>query len=599
MEAPPELLLNFSEPVALVGSGVTLRTSEGGSVPLDIEVQPGGGSIRAVPGEKLTKASYVVEYKIVAQDGDVINGSYPFAVATAVDVSFTSGAGGGQDPDAVRAEVAVARALLFLGVALALGGAVSAWTTRLHVNGMPGPRPLVRAGSGLALLAALGLLVDIVAGNWASAWGAMTSPGAARLVSGEAALLGVAVVTARRPWGGAVAVNALVGVVLLEGLRAHPGTAAGPLAVTFTAVHLVAASVWVGGLVHVLRIGARWRGRPREIRQALTSYARTAVAMFLLILATGSVMALWLLPTAQDWFATQYGRILLVKLAAVVAAAVAAMVARRWARLRQESGAPTLLGSAARMEAVLLVAVVAVTGTLTSVTPARLVPAASRLPAPTGTVLRAADRGGQVTVSLLADEKHVELRADVPAGEQPVKYKMLDVLSTASGVPWELALTSCGAGCWTAPVTWRDGTNRITARVEASGWTGGEVAIDVPWPLVAAPDVVIAMQRAMGEQSAIDVTESVDAGFGVTKPATWRMTGQGFMKLQPWALGGAVDPVLLRSDDAARVLSFALPALSYHYTVRLDQQNRIQQERVVTTKQELSRSFSYPAAAGK
>lgn len=47
-------------------------------------------------------------------------------------------------------------------------------------------------------------------------------------------------------------------------------------------------------------------------------------------------------------------------------------------------------------------------------------------------------------------------------------------------------------------------------------------------------------------------------------------------------------------DDTGRTLLFALPAQGYHFAMRLDSQDRIISERVVTPNHLLTRQYRYP-----
>jgi hypothetical protein len=59
--------------------------------------------------------------------------------------------------------------------------------------------------------------------------------------------------------------------------------------------------------------------------------------------------------------------------------------------------------------------------------------------------------------------------------------------------------------------------------------------------------------------------------------------------------GGATDPVVI-NDGEQRTLMFALPALGYHFAMRLDEQDRIVAERIVTPNHLITRRYSFPAS---
>jgi hypothetical protein len=97
----------------------------------------------------------------------------------------------------------------------------------------------------------------------------------------------------------------------------------------------------------------------------------------------------------------------------------------------------------------------------------------------------------------------------------------------------------------------------------------------------------------MGARSAIDTVETVTSGFGAAPTTSSRRTGQEFLETQPWSEAGGTDPVVI-SDGDQRTLLFALPALGYHFAMRLDEQDRIVAERIVTPNHLITRRYAFP-----
>lgn len=499
------------------------------------------------------------------------------------------------------------RALLFLGLSLALGGAVGAWIARRETGPMAGVQPLTRLGALLGL-AGVGLLLLRVASLDPTTLPVLLQTSEpARLLAAEAALFAAALLAARAPRRGAVAIAALAAVVLLEGVRAHPGEAVGSFGVLLTVVHLAAAAVWVGGLVHVVRLAIAWRGRSLATWMVVGAYARVAVALFLVVFATGTLSALLLLPTLDDWTGTTYGQMLLLKLGLFVAAVAAALLARARHRRGVEQGrnvvdvkgrSPWTLGRAARLEAGLLTAVVLVTAALTSATPPRLVSQTTLLPAPTGAVVRLAERMDQITVGLVASEGRLDARASAPGPQESIEYDLRLWVETAQGGEADpLDLEPCGLGCWSSEVDWGEGINVVTAEVTATGWDGGRGQIEVRWPPQPANDLLRSVQTTMGAQSQIMATESVTSGFGAAPTTRSVRTGQQYLDDEPWSAGGVTDPVSY-TEDGVRTLAFAMPVLGYHFTMTLDSQNRVAATRVVTSKHQIDRRYQYPDSDG-
>lgn len=598
--SPPDMLvLQFSEPVSLPADALTLTGADGARLPLRASLDAGGTAVRGVPAGPVPAGTYQIGYRIVARDGDLITGSYAFGVATPVTAGSSGGSGGtGQDPDGVRPGTAWWRALLFLGVSLALGGAYLAWRVDEATGGLPGPRPWVRGGSVTAGVGAVGLLLALAPVTDVAA--AVSTPGAARLLGAQAALLLTAAVLAHRPlWLGSIA--PLLAVVALEGVRAHLGEASGPPGMLLTAAHLLVGALWLGGLIHLLRLARSWRDRKAAVQVAVVTYARNALVLFVLAAVTGTLSALLLLPDRAQWTGTAYGQVLLVKIALFAAVVLAALVGRR--RLRRSGAGPrqpssvAAIGRAARVEVGLLAVLVFVTAALTSATPARLVPASSVLTAPVGPVLRTADRVRQVSVSLVASQGRIEVRADAPDDGRPLTIELLARLTAAAGPTRPVPLTSCGRSCWTGPADWTEGTNSLAVDVDAGRWEAGELEIAVAWPPTPAPTLLAQVQQAMGARSAVDTVETVTSGFGNAPTTTSRRTGQDYLQSQPWSEGGATDAVVVGDADS-RTLIFALPALGYHFAMQLDAQDRVVSERIVTPNHLIVRRYTFPAEPG-
>lgn len=607
--APGEIVLMFNETVSLPDRPLTVRDAGGGERMLRLELDPDGTSLRGVPAAELPVGAYEVSYRVVGRDGDLINGTFTFGVAT--PVGTVSGASGGAgDPQRVQGLTAAFRGLLFLGLALGLGGAYLAWRVDEATGGLPGARPLLRTGSLLGLAGATGLLAGL--GPAAELLERVSAPGIAQLLAAEAVLLSVAALSARRPARGALAAASLVGVVLLEAARAHPGEAFGAAGAALTVVHLLAGALWLGGLVQALRLTAGWRTtKPRAVRVAVETYVRNAVVLLVLVAVTGTVSAVTLLPSLADWTGTTYGRTLLVKLALFALVLTAALFFRtRVRRVHRQDHPPAPPDTAAPaapvpahgprhwarpagVEAAMLAAVVLVAAAVTSVTPARLVPVSSLLAAPIGPTLRVADRVRQVSVSIVASQGRLEVRADAPDDGEPLTIEVTGQVRPTDGVERPLMLTSCGESCWTGPVEWATGVNTVSLDVDAQRWPAGRLSLPVSWPPVPAAGLLARVQSAMGARPAIDTVETVTSGFGVVLPSSSRRTGQEFLESQPWIEGGATDAVLL-DEEAQRTLLFALPALGYHFAMRLNPQDRVISERIVTPNHLLTREYQYP-----
>ncbi|WP_217162714.1 CopD family protein [Streptomyces sp. AC512_CC834] len=268
--------------------------------------------------------------------------------------------------------IALLRAVLFAALSVPLGELLVDRLAR-SLPGAPPQRP--RGWSPYAatagFVAALGLASVVATGNLVpDSAAAIDVGGLYESRDGKLALLEVngflaagLCATSRRP---GLQVWPLAAVIVAEALRAHPTTEYSPLLGSgLTLVHLTCASLWVGGLLYVLRTLRQWRGA--EAGPALLGlYARVAAVLLAVLTATGVGSALRRMPagTIVDQLTdTAYGRVLLAKVLLVAAVAVLAL----WARIRLgRASDPLSACSPARAEVVALGVVVAVSGLLTA-----------------------------------------------------------------------------------------------------------------------------------------------------------------------------------------------------------------------------------------
>jgi copper transport protein len=154
-------------------------------------------------------------------------------------------------------------------------------------------------------------------------------------------------------------------VALASGLSlsGHQATEPNASALTQLAdwLHLVAATVWVGGVTALAFMV--WRIAPELRRRAFLGFARLAIVLVAGMVIAGTYLAVVRLTEPADLWETPYGRFLLLKLALVVVAlawgAVHHLVVRpRLAAGRNPDVGPSLAGEAAVAFTVLLAAAV-------------------------------------------------------------------------------------------------------------------------------------------------------------------------------------------------------------------------------------------------
>jgi copper transport protein len=280
-------------------------------------------------------------------------------------------------------------------------------------------------------------------------------------------------------------------------------------------------------------------------------------------------------------------------------AIVLALVGRR--ALAGPGGRLGRLRRATRVEAVVLVGVLALSATLVSAPPARGAPAVPP-PAPVGVVVPFGDLAGQVGVSAAASEGQLVVRLSTPrrgdyyGPEERADYQLSGSLADGpGGQQVDLEFRDCGEGCFVAPAPWRDGDNLLGLRVAAAGWAGGAVAARVAWPPQPAGDLlpaVVAGMRAAGEFEVFEAVTS-DTRTPLPEPTRLQLDGEFFLAGEPYGSGVAPVAVVTSRGNGPLRLALAFPAERRHAALTLDERNRIVEETLVDPKHLVRRHFVY------
>ena len=491
-ESPMVVQLVFDQPIVSSRSSLALMSTGGHAERLgDVEQGEDARVVRVAVLHRLPAGEYRVEWQVVAEDGDTMVGDFGFVVGP-VSAS-TSGSGDVATRGAWP--LGVLRWLLFAGFATTLGGLVAARLVRRTAPGAASadPAPWLKAGAAAALLAALGIAV-LVAGAGSVADGLQASsllslpdsrPGRLAVVESASLVLALAALALARRGSATVA---LAGVPIAEGLRAHPQATWGGWGVVVIAVHLVAIAIWVGALLHVIRVARARRRRGLAATPVVRAYARMAIVLVLLVIATGAVAGLAVIPW-EEWagalFETNYGRSLLIKLGFVTLAVAFAAWARR--HLARQPTSPQPAG-AARVELGALAAVLAVSSALTVLAPptSGSIPLAAA-PPDAGPAIGLGARAGYVGIAASASQGQLVVNLSTPhtADARDRPQDAMDLAGNLAGPNYEtrrLEFRRCGLGCFVAPVPWERGDNVVTLRVDDERWGGGRAAVKVAWP---------------------------------------------------------------------------------------------------------------------
>jgi copper transport protein len=395
--APPtEIRLRFSQPVAITSSAIRVLATDGSVLSGAARAEENGFVVVAPVAGVVTGQGYTVRWRVIGKDGHSPAGVFTFGVGVdappPTDAVGASGATWRDD---------IARWIMFAALALLVGPLV----LRMVVLRGPVPPSLERRFGLVSVVAAFVVIDAGIAAFVVRASNALQLP-LAELPFGdlqpfaEKTRFGVAFLVMTVGFG-VVAALLLVGWILdRPGLRwpalalslalasglslsGHQATEPNASAVAQAAdwLHLVAASIWVGGVAALAFLV--WPIAPELRRRAFLGFARLAVGLVGLMVVAGGFLAYVRLAEPDDLWQTEYGRFLLVKLGLVALAltwgAFHHLVVRpRLASGRQPDAGRSLVGEATVAFAVLLAAAILtnvapppVEGTSTAVTSSR------------------------------------------------------------------------------------------------------------------------------------------------------------------------------------------------------------------------------------
>lgn len=382
VQTPPRTVtMTFDEDVGLQLGGLRVygpsgdRVDDGNPRAVDHVVSVGVDS--GTPG------SYAVSWRVISADGHPIQGAFLYNVGhastgtTAIDRARAAST---TDPS-LEVAFGIARGLYLLAIMVAAGGVIVSLGIAPGL-GMRWVRTacvvvIVATAAGFVLEAAIAGgfgLGETLRGEVLRSQ-AGTVYGRTALLRAAVALALLLVLSLRRylaRWTSYVAVAVAVTLACVQSFGGHAVTARPEwLRVSLDMAHILAASVWIGGLV---QIAARPRGSMPTARM-LTRYSRAALVSVAVLVASG-LYAAWD-EIGLSWSAatgTTYGLLVLCKAALLVATlplanrnrvrhvpAVAASPDTAWPRLRRYVWG----------ELALLAIVIAATAWLVQTAPAR------------------------------------------------------------------------------------------------------------------------------------------------------------------------------------------------------------------------------------
>ncbi len=605
--APSTMALYFSEQFVGGSQQVTLRRANGAAIKLPASRAAGAVIEQPLPAK--LRGVFIVSWRVLSDDGHISLGQFAFAAGSAGALPTVSSSSQGRSWSEVAASW-----LLFIGLALALGGLVS---ERVVWRRTPAERTFAAApvAAGLALAAA-GALVELVllAGNQRGGGfvsglhgGALgdalaTRPGKLTLATLIALATSGLLVPLR--WLRVTAILPLLAAVVFTAERGHSGTSGYGWAVAADSIHLAAVAAWLGALAHLVLIVARANAPRPALVDGARHYARFALPTVLVIVASGVLTAIPEFRSLGAVISSGYGQTLLVKAGLIGLALFFALAGRRRALPANPHQRLPLLRRLTLAEATTLAGVLVVAALLVNAAPPRAPIAASAAstalgpPPVAGPAVRLADLAGQLVVGVTAGARELQFIVLPPGEQSPGKLKLSAEARRADGTSADLSPRSCGGGCFSSRFALK-GTTLVAAKVSSSAWKGGEVRFAIPWPLAperpALPRRVAATMRAL---PSLTLTEQVTSGPGSsTPPAAYSLSGRQFMQTEVFG-GGAVDVNSLGTRNGLTEFVFAVPGSNIWYRIWVDRRYRLRRELILDPGHRILRSFRYRRASG-
>lgn len=538
-QAPGQFRLDFTEGVTLTRDGIRLLAADGESLPIG-DPSVSGATVR-VPVSGLGEGAYVLVWRVVSADSHPVHGAVPFAVGDA-EPPTVEGLTGGTDRT-VAAVLALARWFGYAGTALLIGPvALVAWCWPAGGRRVALRRLVVGGASVTVGTALVGLLAQgpyAAGGTLSDLADVALAQATASTAYGWAALARLVLVVAFAAWAFAslsghtmTPGRRLTGAGLGLGLAATfsiqgHAWAAGQqaLAVTVDALHVLAMSVWLGGLAALAAVALRPSapvphaaagpavvltaaatgvagGQPvtppaeagsavgdpdpdvdRTAAPDLRRWSQQAMAAVTVLVVTGTLAGL---REVGGWPAlpgTGYGRLLLVKLALVAAMLGLAVRARAW--VQRCAGPrvdvapdppPRALRASVLGESVLGAVVLAVTAVLVATTPAtssRSVEATGNLP------------DGSVAIVTADGDRLLAVRVEAANGDPALPIEVSSVASLpgrdVEDLPIELHATGDTWAAHGDPLPF-PGTWRVTVTVRMSELDAGVTTVFLAVP---------------------------------------------------------------------------------------------------------------------
>ena len=470
--SPREISLALTEPAVARGSRIRLFGPGGAELPVSAVRATGGGrTLSVTPRNRLRSAVYKVRWGALGDDGHIVTGSFDFGVAGAKGapprgVETLSSAGGGRgSEDAATDSVIriISRWLGILSASILFGGFVllALLRRRRGRGGDDGDVAILHSVAPIAwLMVVLATIESVFAGASSGAgegfdFGLLTASatGVSDLV--RAVLVAVlslvlAVATRRDRARDRIYPGAGAAVLLTYALSGHALAFPSFWALLDQAVHVLAAGLWLGGLVALLLVTVRGNVRLADGARAFAPVAGGALGVAIL---TGVLSAV---REVDQWYFlrwSDYGRIVIIK--AVLVAIVALAAGFAWWRSRGDAAPgprPLLL----RAETAGVVGILVLATTLSGLAQGRGQPLPAQrgtlFPGPAFATALLANANAPVGLAPARTGANVVTVGIAPGQRTPASVRVRLVCSACRVAPVQARLRRRGGRTWSAEV---------------------------------------------------------------------------------------------------------------------------------------------------
>jgi copper transport protein len=393
LTSPSEIRITFSEAVTTISGGLSVLDADGKTVDTGNSEIVGGRTLVAPISETLSDGTYVATYRVLSADGHPVSGSILFGVGNgALDRSAQPSSSGDRLWEIIGG---ISRFIMYLAALVAAG--VAFFLAFIHDRAEDRWRivPFVRIGSILALFSAIGIVMSQAALLTGKGAGAVTDSNVLRDVLNQnlgwslaLLMIGLAAVhlstdIPKKLVAKSLALSGGLAATVSFAVWGH-ATELSPTAISLAAdaIHATAAALWLGGLVGLVMVLSL--RTPETVRSTAGIIGRFSLMAFWSVIAL-TIAGLTLTITGSDAnlnsiLTTTWGQLVLAKIGLTLIVVLIAAWNRR--TLVPSLTSPTAntdelavrwatLLRTIRTEAVLLVAVLALTAIVVNVPPAR------------------------------------------------------------------------------------------------------------------------------------------------------------------------------------------------------------------------------------